>query len=271
MGVIYRHHSRFARTKWLYQPDLETVYGGDVLLFGPGVVAVGVGQRTTPAGTERLARRLFGAGLAHTILAVPIGRPAGTRPGDQVAAASAGHLDTVCTVIDHGALLMHPAAAYTLVAHTITPQADGMRVSRSQPFLEAVAQAMGVDRVRVIDSGTEPVWGPTGRWDDGSNVLAVGRSVVVSHERNSEANARLEAAGVRVIRVPGSELGSVRGGPRCMTCGISREPGRELQPERGGRSARPDWVPASVAADPIAVPSSREPAYSGAMPAAHRT
>lgn len=271
LGVIYRHHPRFARTRWLYQPDLENVYGGDVLLFGPGVVAVGVGQRTTPAGTERLARRLFGAGLAHTILAVPIGRRASARPGDQLAADSAGHLDTVCTVIDHGALLMHPAAAYTLVAHTITPQADGMRISRSQPFLEAAAQAMGVDRVRVIDSGTEPVWGPTGRSDDGSNVLAIGRSVVVSHERNSAANARLEAAGVRVIRVPSSELGSIRGGPRCMTCGISRDPVRAPvpEPERGAGAARPDGLSAPVAVGPIPVPGSREPAYSDAIPAVH--
>jgi arginine deiminase len=273
MGVIYRHHPRFARTRWLYQPDLENVYGGDVLLFGPGVVAVGVGLRTTPAGTERLARRLFGAELAHTILAVPIGRHAGARASDQVAAPGPCHLDTVCTVIDHGALLMHPAAAYTLVAHTITPQAHGMRVSRSQPFLEAAAQAMEVDRVRVIDSGTEPVWGPTGRWDDGSNVLAVGRGLVVSHERNSEANARLEAAGVRVIRVPSSELGSIRGGPRCMTCGISRDSARGLmpEPERGARSARLAGVPAPMAADAIAVPGSREPTYSDAIPAVHKS
>jgi arginine deiminase len=267
MGVIYRHHPRFSGTRWLYQPDLENVYGGDVLLFGPGVVAVGVGQRTTPAGTERLARRLFGAGLAHTILAVPIGRQAGARLSDHVAADGAGHLDTVCTVIDHGALLMHPAAAYTLVAHTITPTSDGMRVSRPQPFLEAAAQAVGVDRIRVIDSGTEPVWGPTGRWDDGSNVLAIGRGVVVGHERNSDANARLEAAGVRVIRVPSSELGSIRGGPRCMACSISREPARGLQPapDPGARSECLE----RVAADPIAVPGSREPTYSGAMPAVH--
>lgn len=231
IGVVYRHHPRFAATRWLYQPDLENVDGGDVLLLGPGVVAIGVGQRTTPAGTERLARRLFGAGLAHTILAVPIGRSRGSGFSGPVLADGAGHLDTICTVINPDAFLMHPAAAYTLTAHTISPRPDGMRVSRPQPFLEAAALAMGIDRVHVIDSGTEPFWGPTGRWDDGSNVLALGCSVVVSHERNSDTNARLEAAGVRVIRVPSSELGSIRGGPRCMTCSISREPvGRRTSP-----------------------------------------
>jgi arginine deiminase len=233
LGVVYRHHPRFARTKWIYQPDLENIDGGDVLLLGPGVLAVGVGQRTTPAGTERLARRLFSAGLAHTILAVPIGRPHGSNLNGPAPADGVSHLDTICTVIDRDALLMHPAAAYALTAHTISPRPDGMRISRAQPFLEAAAQAMGINRVHVIDSGTEPVWGSAGRWDDGSNVLAVGRSVVVSHERNSDTNARLEAAGVRVIRVPSSELGSIRGGPRCMTSSISREPAaRRALPEQ---------------------------------------
>ena len=96
-------------------------------------------------------------------------------------------------------------------------------MSRPQPFLEAAAQAMGIERLRVIDTGTEPVAGGDG-WDDGSNVLAIGQRVAVCHERNSQTNARLEDAGVQVIRVPSSELGSVRGGPRCMSCPVSRDP-----------------------------------------------
>jgi arginine deiminase len=35
-------------------------------------------------------------------------------------------------------------------------------------------------------------------------------------------NAALEANGIEVIRIAGSELGSGRGGPRCMSCPISR-------------------------------------------------
>jgi arginine deiminase len=213
--IVYRHHPRFAGTKWLYWSDLEHVDGGDVLLLAPGVVAIGVGQRTAPAGAERLAQRLFETGLAHTVLAVPMGQH-----------GPAGHLDTICSVLDADVAIMHPSAAYTLTARTISPRADGMRMSKAQPFLEAAAQAMGIQRLRVIDSGVDPVWGQPGQRNDGGNVLAIGRGVAVSHERNSETNARLEEAGVRVIRVPSSELGSVRGGPRCMTCPISREPAR---------------------------------------------
>jgi hypothetical protein len=229
-----------------------------------GVIAVGVGQQTTAAGAERLAGRLFEAGLATTVLAVPIAQLPGFRLFAGAADRGVCHLDTVCTVVSDNAVLMHPAAAYTLTAHTITQQPEGMRVSRAQPFLEAAAQAMSIDRLHVIDSGTEPAWGRPGRWDDGSNVLAVAPGLVVSHERNSETNARLEAAGIEVLRVPSSELGSVRGGPRCMTCAIGRDAaamaGRPQAPH--GDGAIRDRGAADLG---IAVPSSREATYSGGV------
>ena len=53
-GAIYTHHPRFAGTPLLYgaRPEEAWFEGGDVLLLAEGVVAVGVGQRTTPAGVE---------------------------------------------------------------------------------------------------------------------------------------------------------------------------------------------------------------------------
>ena len=45
----------------------------------------------------------------------------------------------------------------------------------------------------------------------------------MAYERNVETNARLEEAGIEVVRIAGSELGSGRGGPRCMSCPISRD------------------------------------------------
>ncbi|HWH29062.1 MAG TPA: arginine deiminase family protein, partial [Mycobacteriales bacterium] len=110
-GVIYRHHPRFAGTPLLYGGSRDEAWfeGGDVLVMAPGVVAVGVGQRTTPAGVEAFAARAFSAGVAHTVLAVPIAQERATM-----------HLDTVCTMVDRDLVVMFPAVADTLAAFTVT-------------------------------------------------------------------------------------------------------------------------------------------------------
>ena len=46
----------------------------------------------------------------------------------------------------------------------------------------------------------------------------------MAYERNTETNARLAEAGIEVVAISGSELGSGRGGPRCMSCPIARSP-----------------------------------------------
>jgi arginine deiminase len=47
---------------------------------------------------------------------------------------------------------------------------------------------------------------------------------VVAYERNRETNARLRDAGIEVVAISGSELGTGRGGPRCMSCPVWRDP-----------------------------------------------
>jgi arginine deiminase len=222
--AIYRYHPRFAGTELLYTPGLEHVEGGDVLLLAPGVVAVGVGERTTPAGAERLARRVFAAGLAHTILAVPIAQQRATM-----------HLDTVCTMVDVDAVVMYPNVADALTAFTVTGGGDGEPiVTVPRPFLEAAAEAMGIDRLRIIDTGLDPVTAEREQWDDGNNTLAVAPRLCVAYERNIETNSQLERAGIEVLAISGSELGSGRGGPRCMSCPMSRSPGLAAMPGSQG-------------------------------------
>jgi arginine deiminase len=215
-AIVFAHHPMFAGTKWLYEPGHELLVGGDVLLLAPGVVAIGTGSHTSSAGMERLARRVFDSGFAHTVLAVLI-EPGGTEC-----------LDTLCTLAGPDTVVMRPAVAYSLVARTITQRGDGLRLSHPQPFLEAAAQAMGIDRLRVIETGLgQGRAGPDGpgrQWDDAGNLLAIGPGVVVSYERNALTNARLEKAGIEVIPVPGGELAGCRGGPRAICCPLGRDP-----------------------------------------------
>jgi arginine deiminase len=219
--LIYTEHPRFTGTATIHGWQREHVEGGDVLLLAPGVIAVGVGERTTPAGAERLARQVFGADLAHTVLAVPIAQERATM-----------HLDTVCTMVDVDKIVMYPNVADSLMAYAVTVgdrtgDRDGdlvLQVADAEPFLVAAAKAMSIDTFHQIDTGLDPVTAEREQWDDGNNTLALSPRVAVAYERNIETNARLEEAGIEVVAISGSELGSGRGGPRCMSCPVLREP-----------------------------------------------
>ena len=120
--LIYTDHPRFAGTPKIHGWRREHVEGGDVLLLAPGVIAVGVGERTTPAGVERLARQVFADGAAHTVLAVPIAQERATM-----------HLDTVCTMVDVDKIVMYPNVADHLTAHAVTADDDGTPAASPTP------------------------------------------------------------------------------------------------------------------------------------------
>jgi arginine deiminase len=212
--LIYEFHPRFASVQRIHGWDREHLEGGDVLALADGVLAVGVGERTTAAGVEGFARTAFDLELAHTILAVPIDQNRATM-----------HLDTICTMVDVDAVVMYPNVAHRLAAYTVRPgEGADVVIGPKQPFLEAAAEAMGIEQLRLIDTGLDPITAEREQWDDGNNTLAIEPKVAVAYERNLETNERLEAAGIEVIPIAGSELGSGRGGPRCMSCPISRDP-----------------------------------------------
>jgi arginine deiminase len=220
--LVYTFHPRFAGVPRMHGGHLEHVEGGDVLQLGAGVVAIGVGERTTPAGAESFARQLLAHDLAHTVLAVPIAQERATM-----------HLDTVVTMVDVDKVVMYPNVADSLSAFPITAieAAPGGRpadvvldVAAPRPFLQAAAEAMGIAEMHRIDTGLDPVTAEREQWDDGNNTLAIAPRVAVAYERNTETNERLRDAGIDVIAIAGSELGSGRGGPRCMSCPVSRQP-----------------------------------------------
>jgi Arginine deiminase len=164
-----------------------------------------------------------------------------------------------------------PALAFTLTALSITAKADELRVSRPRPFLEAAADALGTDRLTVIDTGLDSRCATgTGQWDDGGNALAIGPRLAVCNERHVETNARLADAGFQVIAVPGNELGAFRGGPRGMCAAIHRDPAvrpvdeideRATHDDAAAAAGRPELepgvlpVPAMTAGAPVPEPA----------------
>lgn len=210
-GLIYAYHPRFTGTPVVHGPHLEHLEGGDVLELCPGVIAVGIGERTTPAGLERFGRQVLTEGLAHTVLAVPIAQERATM-----------HLDTIVTMVDVDTVVIYPNMADALRAVPLTWD-DGFVIGEETTFFAAAAAAMGIETLHQIDTGLDPVTAEREQWDDGNNTLAIDARLAVAYERNEQTNARLEEHGIEVVAISGDQLGSGRGGPRCMSCPIDRD------------------------------------------------
>lgn len=219
MHYIYKNHPLFASCggKTYYEYDkFFSVEGGDILILSPTVVAVGCSERTQVQGVEELAKRLFEDNPAlEGVLAVKI-------PKDRAFM----HLDTVFTMVDYDKFTVYPGILDHVETVMIRRGSKGhMRYEHIDSLHDALRRALNLTSIKLIESGGgNPVAAAREQWNDSTNTLAIAPGVIVAYGRNERSNEVLAENGIDVISIEASELVRGRGGPRCMTMPLNRDP-----------------------------------------------
>jgi arginine deiminase len=150
MKAIYEFHPEFVGSQvWWGDPEqtwgMATIEGGDVLVPGGGIVIIGMSERTSRQAITQVAATLFKEGAVRQVIVA--GMPK---------LRSAMHLDTVFTFADRDVVTLYPDIVDAMQTFVLYPSdADtGVDVEEaSKPFIEVVAGALGLDELRVVETG----------------------------------------------------------------------------------------------------------------------
>jgi len=217
LKYIYDYHPTFnkeASPLWYDHDRRHSLEGGDILVLGESVVAIGCSERSSARGIEEVAMNLFEKDdKIKEVMAVQI-------PFTRAYM----HLDTVFTMIDYDKFTIYPGVEEKVRAFRLTPGKTSPKVEPMADLKTALTESLKLSAIEFIQSGGgDEVTAAREQWNDSTNTLAIAPGVVITYNRNEASNATLRKNGIEVVEIEGSELVRGRGGPRCMSMPLVRE------------------------------------------------
>ena len=216
---IFKYHPRFKDTKLVYTRDERcNLEGGDILVLNKETLIVGVSQRTSPEGLSKLAKNILFAKDSSFIRVLAL-----TIPDKRTFM----HLDTVFTQVDYDKFMIHQGCIDRMETYLLERKENTkskLKVKKLNKRIDEVLEQYIGKKVTLIPcGGLDAISSDREQWSDGSNCICIRPGVVICYERNEISNKVLEENGIKVIRIPSSELSRGRGGPRCMSMPLNRE------------------------------------------------